>query len=213
MATYKEVMAVLGKFYSLKDEVIQNQLRGRIQNFQRLGVPIGLQVGKGKRIDYGRNEIYQLVFCLELAEVGLLPAAIAKIVRESWESFYWNEFKKALNGRPMKLYFKLNLMSAEWDKERATVPPVEEMDLQIRDGESKDEALKRWISEYLGPVMKEGQKKHAVELFMASNFDSWEPSAFGFRHFSIVDVSVIVRDVEKLLVGILPPYKPEPDAK
>lgn len=76
MASYAEVMKALAAIYRASDETVRGALRGRVQNLQKFGVPIdvGAQTGRGRKIDYGREEIYQIVFCLELYE---RPAASA----------------------------------------------------------------------------------------------------------------------------------------
>ena len=88
MASYAEVMKALAAIYRASDETVRGALRGRVQNLQKFGVPIdvGAQTGRGRKIDYGREEIYQMMFCLELYEIGLPPVHAVQIVRECWRS-------------------------------------------------------------------------------------------------------------------------------
>lgn len=207
MASYREVMGVLGKFYSLPEDVIQNQLRGRVQNFQKLGIPIGLQVGKGKRIDYGRNEIYQLVLCLELAELGLLPAFIAKIIKETWEKAYWQIIKGVLKGDKFMIYYKLNLMSAGWEKRELSF--VEKFHLQEEEGECEEKKAQRRYVKKLDEFNNDMESRYGFEFSMVSVNDSFNPFSLRFRHMSVLNIQSIVEDIESHLVGIVPPYSSE----
>jgi len=83
MATYSEVMRVLAALYGADEKALHGPLRGRVQNLQKLGIPAGLKVGKGKRIDYKPEQIYEIVFCMELAETGIIPSVMKSITLQA----------------------------------------------------------------------------------------------------------------------------------
>jgi hypothetical protein len=85
MASYAEVEAALAQLHSASPEVQRGAFRGRLKHLQTLGVPLGANPGKGKRIDYTRDQIIQIALALELAEFGIDPKKIAKLVRDSFE--------------------------------------------------------------------------------------------------------------------------------
>lgn len=51
MATYADLMRVLAMLYGADEETLHGQVRGRVQNLQKMGIPLGLgsQTGRGKK--------------------------------------------------------------------------------------------------------------------------------------------------------------------
>ena len=45
--------------------------------------------GKGARVQYGMQDIYQLLLCLESAEFGIDPSLIVKMVRHRWPTHHF----------------------------------------------------------------------------------------------------------------------------
>jgi hypothetical protein len=190
MASYAEVVKVLGELYRADEEAVRGPLRGRVQNLQKLHIPLGLQVGKGRKIDYQREQIYQLMFCMELAEMGLTPSQIALIVRGFWENVFASEFRNEVaaqsqnNDRILVLF--LNQMSATWDPTLRDTPP--------------------------------SLKNHplAVELpltrVIRTNANRLEQDLAGsWRRLSLINISELVREVEPRLADILPPPQKVPN--
>jgi hypothetical protein len=180
MATLKEVMTVLGSLYRASEEATEGQLRSRVQNFQRLGIPIGLQLGKGKKISYARDEIYQLIYCMELSELGLMPSDVAYIVKTVWRERHATLFQHEWTGRnkqgDMLFIFAMASMSRTWqighyafEKESGLLLRAESLDADI------------------GKTLKYLLEKNSI------------------RRFSIINISATVRKAEKLLTKILPP--------
>lgn len=65
-----------------------------IKQWQRLGVPAGVNVGRGLRVAYGREQVLAMVFMNELTRLGF-PAATAKAIIEGkdlLEMEYLGEF-------------------------------------------------------------------------------------------------------------------------
>ncbi|MGC1861913.1 MAG: hypothetical protein WA733_12515 [Methylocystis sp.] len=190
MASYKDLMGVLGKLYGADEEALRGQMRGRVQNLQKMGIPLGLQVGKGRKINYERSQFYQIVLCMELAELGIMPGQIAALVRSLWSV----QFKTIFNSEWLStsqddilFCFAFNLISDSWKQNIDNSLPM-----SIRYVVPEGRLL--WVTAAEFPM----QLKRLNET--------------GMRHFSVINITALVRDVEKLLVGILPPPgSSEPD--
>jgi len=84
MWKYAQVERALAALHEADPTAQKGPLRGRIKHLQRLGIPLGLQPGRGKSIDYGYDEVFQFAICLELAEFGVDPVTIKSILEENW---------------------------------------------------------------------------------------------------------------------------------
>lgn len=84
MASYAIVETALARLHDAGPEVQRGAFRGRLKHLQRLGLPLGEKPGKGTRIDYDAQQIWQLAIALELAEFGIDPLKIAQIVKSAW---------------------------------------------------------------------------------------------------------------------------------
>jgi hypothetical protein len=80
--TYAEVETALAKVYDAAD-VQKTAFRGRLKHFRKLGIP-QQQPGKGSRISYTASDVFQLMIACELAEFGVDPSLITKIVKRHW---------------------------------------------------------------------------------------------------------------------------------
>ena len=70
----------------------QSTFRARLKHLKKLGVPIDVSPGRGKKILYGKEELYQWAFCLELMQFGIDPSVIVGQVKQSWPQFLnWME--------------------------------------------------------------------------------------------------------------------------
>jgi hypothetical protein len=56
-------------------------LKGRLQHFQRLGFPAGVNTGRGKPAEYGVSAILRIVVAFELLQLGLMPERAVGIMR------------------------------------------------------------------------------------------------------------------------------------
>lgn len=101
----------------------RSSVESRIKQWQRLGVPAGVNVGRGLRVIYGREQVLAMIFMNELTRLGF-PAATAKAIIEGkdlLEMEYLGAFQflpdplsrglVALNGKRFRI--ALDLLDAE----------------------------------------------------------------------------------------------------
>jgi hypothetical protein len=95
MWDYHLVEDALARMHRIPSEVQTKAFRGKIQHFQKLGIPLNLKPGKGKKISYTGDEVFQWVLCLELAEYGVNPSTIANTIKAYWNSHLQDAFHAA----------------------------------------------------------------------------------------------------------------------
>jgi hypothetical protein len=117
--SFGAVLRALGALYEAQSDAQRATLKARINHLQKLEV-IGVSPGKGRALQYQMEHIWRWVFCLELAEFGISPAASATLVATYWKSAVVGIFRRAQNavdspGSPIFLYIRgAGLMSAAW---------------------------------------------------------------------------------------------------
>lgn len=62
-------------------------LEARVKQWQKMGFPDGVNVGRGVRAKYGATQLCQLMLVLKLLTVGLTPERAIEVVRKGWRSF------------------------------------------------------------------------------------------------------------------------------
>ncbi|WP_172374044.1 hypothetical protein [Mesorhizobium sp. NZP2234] len=88
MLTYSAAEAVLAGMYGLDANVQEKAFRARLKHLKRLGVPLGSNPGRGTKIWYHDEQVYQWAFCLELAEFGIDPTSVVGFIRDSWADIF-----------------------------------------------------------------------------------------------------------------------------
>lgn len=82
---YRELLQLLERLHTLpRGRGVATE--SRIKNFSRLDFPAGPKVGSGERVEYGAEQIVQLLVAFELLRLRVPPAAIAELVRSEWPS-------------------------------------------------------------------------------------------------------------------------------
>lgn len=119
MATLKEVLDVLGPVYGVPERALLTVFKGRIQNFQRLGIPFNARPGKGARVDYSRDDVLQLAFACELSELGFTPGHVEVAIRMFWPRRIGPVFAEEWENpssydEPMRLFVITKVMTCQW---------------------------------------------------------------------------------------------------
>jgi hypothetical protein len=83
--TYSRVEAALVTAYNVPDGDV-GRFSARLTALQKGGL-FGAkhQPGKGKALAYGSDQIHRLIFCVELAELGVAPGVALKLVEDLWD--------------------------------------------------------------------------------------------------------------------------------
>jgi hypothetical protein len=163
-----EVSKIVAAIFGADEKGRRGALTARLQKLQKFGVPLGQRPGKGKRIDYRNEQLFQLIFALELEDIGIMPSQIERIIKGLWRYKIHGYFKTALKNIDAKddmiLIFELSQMTSTW------APGLEGQDFHFAavraDNETLGAAIKGFIHE-------------------------------GWRHLSLINVSNLVRAVEK----------------
>jgi hypothetical protein len=119
--SYAEIESVLAKLHGAYGDVQQKAFRGRLKHLKRLGIPRGINPGRGAKVWYKEAQLYEWAFCLELAEFGLDPTAIVRLMNRKFKDDILPNLMKARKQTDSNdLFFVASptLMSAVWqDKE------------------------------------------------------------------------------------------------
>jgi hypothetical protein len=124
--SYAEIERVLAKLHGASGEVQQKAFRGRLKHLKRLGIPQGIHPGRGAKIYYFEEQLFEWAFCLELAEFGLDPTVIVRLMNDYWKKDILRRLMAAKGAASSHddLYFVATpaLMSAAWQKNRDPLP-------------------------------------------------------------------------------------------
>jgi hypothetical protein len=129
-ASYSRVEAALVRTYGVRNRDLA-RFRARITFLQKGGL-LGVSPGKGKAVAYTPDLFHRLLFAMELAEVGVTPAAILQTVADLWERSIQRHFEKAeraLNAAPdsqdiILLMSGVSLMVGGWVSTAKALPNV-----------------------------------------------------------------------------------------
>jgi len=69
----------------------RQRFRARLKQFQRMGFPPGINVGRHAKASYSADNLFQMAVALELLQAGLSPERATKSVLS-----FWPELKRAL---------------------------------------------------------------------------------------------------------------------
>jgi hypothetical protein len=130
--SYAEIERVLARLHgATTGEIQQKAFRGRLKHLKRLGIPQGIHPGRGAKIYYFEEQLFEWAFCLELAEFGLDPTVIVRLMNDYWRKDILRRLM-AVRANPWgdggerddDVYFVANpaLMSATWGKGRQPLP-------------------------------------------------------------------------------------------
>lgn len=118
MASYATVETALAKMHGADANAQRGAFRGRLKHLQRLGLPLGDKPGKGKRIEYTQEQVWQLALALELAECGIDPVTIVELISRHWNDKIHPSFTsisaKYKRSQDVLMILNVAFMSASW---------------------------------------------------------------------------------------------------
>jgi hypothetical protein len=120
MFTYAMAETVLARLHAASEDAQRAAFRARLKHLKRLGIPSGINPGRGKRVSYAGEQIFEWAFCLELAEFGIDPTVVVEIIRGYWLSDILPRFLDAhQEPEGNDLYFGLypKFMARSWDRD------------------------------------------------------------------------------------------------
>jgi hypothetical protein len=126
--SYAVVETALAKVFGADAMAQKGAFRGRLQHLRRLGLPSG-GVGRGKTITYTKANIYELGFCLECEELGIIPTLAVNLLERHRDRIL-RAYERAEQNSPTEWFFwfsGLNFMSVAWSKEKRKFPGLPEI--------------------------------------------------------------------------------------
>ncbi|WP_395391606.1 hypothetical protein WBP07_13030 [Novosphingobium sp. BL-8A] len=84
--SYSQLEVILTAHFQIHPDKV-GTFRARLKQLQRLSFPPGVNVGRGTKMAYGAEHLFQLVTVLELIHIGLPAATAATIVTKHWPHF------------------------------------------------------------------------------------------------------------------------------
>jgi hypothetical protein len=91
--SYKTVERALADVHHIGQDAM-GAFRGRLQHFQRLGM-VPSSPGRGRKISYEKADVFLWAFGLELAEFGMDPTLIKRLLDVYWPSVRPHLLEKA----------------------------------------------------------------------------------------------------------------------
>lgn len=92
--TYAQVENLLATNHGASDG--STAFRGRLKNLQKHGVPVRTRPGKGAKLDYDAETIWQMGVAVELAFAGHMPAAACDCIKRRWAEIYERRYDDEL---------------------------------------------------------------------------------------------------------------------
>lgn len=84
--SFSQVSFVLAFAAGIPSEKVET-FQSRLKQWQKMGFPVGVNVGRGVKAKYGRTQLYQLAVMLRLMKLGLTPERAIEVVQEGWVKF------------------------------------------------------------------------------------------------------------------------------
>ncbi|UGY15574.1 hypothetical protein HAP48_0044870 [Bradyrhizobium septentrionale] len=126
--SYADAEGILARIHRAGD-VQQAAFRARLKHLKRLGIPLESSPGRGAKIWYFEEQMWQWAIALELAEFGIDPGTVAEFIKENWSSDLLPNFKRAMKeysaGKTDDLLLVLhpNLMQSGWAADKVALEP------------------------------------------------------------------------------------------
>lgn len=126
----------------------------RLKQWQKMGFPEGINVGRGVRASYGATQVYQLLFMLKLLHVGLTPERAQRVVLAGWTSIKdaIAETVVDIANRETRLHYSLIQLDALSELKE---PPADHMHVfvdtftseEVQDAFMSNEEYRSWLEQ------------------------------------------------------------------
>jgi hypothetical protein len=80
------------------DEHQKGAFRGKLKHLQRIGLP-EIEPGKGRRVAYTRELVFQWLIALLLGQLGIDPVLVVRTVKENWKNVLAPAIEAAISRR------------------------------------------------------------------------------------------------------------------
>jgi hypothetical protein len=124
--TYAQAEGVLARLHAASGDVQRRAFRGRLKHLKRLGIPRGINPGRGKKVLYEDKHVWEWAFCLELAEFGLDPTLVVRLIEQKWADDILPRFEAAQktlgDGNDLYLAAHPRLMGDAWAGAPSALP-------------------------------------------------------------------------------------------
>jgi hypothetical protein len=129
MFSYAEAETILAVLHNVDRERQIGAFRARLKHLKKLGIPKGVRPGRGKRVLYSRNHLFQWVFCLECSQFAIDPTWMVDAIDKHWDAIYRYVFVRAethdLSGDDdVFMCFSPSFMSYSWNVDVSTGPKI-----------------------------------------------------------------------------------------
>ena len=123
---YGQLETLIARIYGAPAKAQTGALRGRLRHLRRLGLPIGAARGSGNKITYGKEQVYELGFCLQLEQLGIDPSLAVDLLKAYRETYilraYANAEEALQNGEDYFFWLVTEFMSAGWSTKKLKFP-------------------------------------------------------------------------------------------
>lgn len=146
MFSYATAETVLARLHGADQKVQRAAFRGRLKHLKRLGIPRGINPGRGAKVWYDDAQIYEWAFCLELAEFGLDPTTTVGFMERHWAGdllpkLLTDRRRQTPDGDDLYFFAYPQLMADAWAPSKDEAIPYR----WVRRSESE-----RWVHRLIG---------------------------------------------------------------
>jgi hypothetical protein len=118
LLNYKQLETLIARRYGASAKTQTGALRARIRHLRRLGLPLGISPpGTGNSITYGKEHIYEILFCLELEQFGIDPRLAVGLLK-AYRPYIMRAYREAAaaiqNNEDYFFWLETEFMTARW---------------------------------------------------------------------------------------------------
>lgn len=113
MFTYAEAESLLAKAFGVSETVQRGAFRGRLKHLKRLNVPLDSSPGRGKKVLYDPDHLFQWHYCLEVSSLGMDPTLAAHMLHTEWARTMRFWYASASVPGPIYGYVRADFLSSE----------------------------------------------------------------------------------------------------